>query len=73
MSSFATVEAVPIYGVLQWPLSGLLSLHILACWVSSLENIGMLDELALQGLIALHCGMGPLLELGSSCCCGVTG
>jgi hypothetical protein len=33
--------------------------------VSSLESIGTLDELALLGLIAVQCGMGTLLELGS--------
>jgi hypothetical protein len=65
VSPLTTVEAFPISGVLHWPLSGLLPLHILASRVSSLESIAALDELVLWSLIALHCGLRPLLELGS--------
>jgi hypothetical protein len=63
--SLTTIEALPSHGVLHWPLNGLLPLHILTSRVSSLENNGALDELALRGLKALHCDLGPLLELGS--------
>jgi hypothetical protein len=65
VSSLATIEAHPIRRVLHWPLSSLLSLHVPTSRVSSLESIGALDELSLWGLIALHCGLGSLLELGS--------
>jgi hypothetical protein len=54
VSSLATIEALPICGVLHWPLNGLLPLHILSSQVSSLESIGALDELVLRGLVALH-------------------
>jgi hypothetical protein len=53
VSSLATIEALPICGVLHWPLNGLLPLHILTSRVSSLESIGALDELVLRGLVAL--------------------
>jgi hypothetical protein len=64
MPSLATIEALPIIGVLHGPLSSLLSLHILTSRISRLESIGALDDLMLWGLIALHGGLGPQLELG---------
>jgi hypothetical protein len=65
VSSFATIEALPIHTVLLWPLSVLLPLPILTTQVSNLQSVGALDELALQGLVALHCSLGSLLELWS--------
>jgi hypothetical protein len=66
VSSFITVESLPVHRVRSWPLSGLLPLYILTSRVSSLESIEVLDELALWGLIALHCGLRSLLELRST-------
>jgi hypothetical protein len=63
VSYFAATEALPVHRILHWPLSALLPLHILTSWVSSLESIGALDELALRGLVDLQCSLGSLLEL----------
>jgi hypothetical protein len=65
VSSFTTIKALPIHRVLHWPLSDLMPLHILTSQVSNLESIGTLDGLSLQGLVALHCSLVSLLELGS--------
>jgi hypothetical protein len=48
--SFATFKALPIRGVLNWPLNSLLPLSILTSWVVRLlvcKVLGALDELSL--------------------------
>jgi hypothetical protein len=64
-SCFTTVVTPPISGVLYWPLNGLLSLHILASWSSGLSDVGVLYELALWSLVALHGSPGSQLKLSS--------
>jgi hypothetical protein len=60
LSSFTIVVTPPISGVLYWPLDSLLSLHILASWSSGLSDVGVLYELALLSLVALHGSLGSL-------------
>jgi hypothetical protein len=63
VTSLTTVVALPIILILNWPLGGLLSLHVLASKIYRLKDIGALNNLTLRGLITLHSGLGPLLEL----------
>jgi hypothetical protein len=72
VSSVTAIETPPIRMVLHWPLNGLLPLHIMTSWGSSLGGIGALYELALWSLVALHCTMGSLLELSSGLLLGST-
>jgi hypothetical protein len=65
VSSLTTVVAPSISRVLHWPLDGMLSLHILASWSNGLSDVGALYERALWSLVALHGGLGSLLELSS--------
>jgi hypothetical protein len=61
VTSLTTVVALPIIWILNWPLGGLLSLHVLTSWIYRLKDIGELNNLTLRGLITLHTGLGPLL------------
>jgi hypothetical protein len=61
VSSLTIVVAPSISKVLHWHLDGLLSLHILASWSSSLSDVGALCELALWSLVALHGHLGSVL------------
>jgi hypothetical protein len=63
VSSFTTIITPLISRVLYWPLDGLLSLHILASWCSSLSDVGLLYEQTLWTRVALHGSLGSLLEL----------
>jgi hypothetical protein len=65
VSSFTTTVTPPIPRVLYWPLDRFLPLHILTSWSSSLSDVGLLYELVLQSLVALHGSLGSLLELRS--------
>jgi hypothetical protein len=65
VSSFTTTVTSPIPRVLYWPLDRFLPLHILTSWSSSLSDVGLLYELVLQSLVALHGSLGSLLELSS--------
>jgi hypothetical protein len=65
VSTLTAIVVPSIPKVLQWPLNGLLVLHILTSRGSSLGGVGALYELALWSPIALHCPLGSLLKLSS--------
>jgi hypothetical protein len=64
MTSLTTVIAFFVIWILYWPLGGMLSLHVLTSRICRLKDVGALNKLTLRGLITLHGGLGPLLELG---------
>jgi hypothetical protein len=48
MTSLATVIALPIILILNWPLGGLLSMHVLTSRICKLKHIGALNILTLS-------------------------